>query len=166
MSRFLVAACSVAFLAPTLALGQDTGVRNWTFGYLQGFAEHTIREDRDSLFRITCDVSASDKAAETKYGLLIGIDIEIHGREPPENGTVLISIDDKKFKFSTDESRAIGTLDHIAQSRYYAMWKAMIKGRAMRVTFSDGRSSPFSLSGARKVLGPNPCEAAVLESPL
>jgi len=163
MGRSLVLAFLIAVLAPTLVFGKDTRDRKWSFGFLQGFAEHTILGGTDSLFRITCDVSASDEAAATKYGLLSSLDIRIRGEEPPANSTVLIRIDGRNFKFSTDEFRTIETFNRAARSRYHAMWRAMIKGRAMRVIFSDGRSLPFSLLGARDTLGPNPCDVVAFE---
>lgn len=131
----------MAVLVPALASGKGTRSEKWTIWTGQGIVEYTIRKGGDNVFRITCDENASDAGAATEYGRLMSIDIEIRGQEPPENGTVLISIDDTRFKFSTDESRTIETFNRMAQSSFHAMWRAMTKGRAMRVTFSVGTAA-------------------------
>jgi hypothetical protein len=109
-------AFSFAVLAPTLAFGKEIRSERWTIGTRQGFVEYTVRKGRDNVFSITCDENAFDAGAATKYGRLIIVDVVIRGQAPPENGSVLVSIDGTKFKFSTDESRTIETFDRVAQA--------------------------------------------------
>jgi hypothetical protein len=124
----------------------------WTVGFGQGMVEHTVKNGPGNEFMIVCDTGATEGAERT------GLSVSIQDRGvPPNNGEIRIFVDDEELTFFEDDD-GILINNRAAQSNFEVLWETLRKGRSMRVLFADGRTSSFSLDGARKALGPKACE--------
>ncbi|NBJ13698.1 hypothetical protein [Microvirga arsenatis] len=149
--NILGAALAIALLLPSLAMAQGVRAGKWTSGVGQGIVEHIVRNGPGNDFNISCDVGYSEDAE------LTGISISIRDNGPPPKSTVRIFIDDEEFQFGVDDHGGIKTNYRVNADNFIALWETLRSGKSMRVLFEDGRTSSFSLDGAKKVLGSKPC---------
>jgi len=146
-------AASALASADVQAQGARSG--DWTSGMGQGLIEHIVRNGDGNRFMIVCDEGVTDDAERTN------LDIEIRGDGPPKKSDVKVFVDRREFGFFADEDGAILIDNHAGHANFHTMWETMVKrgSRTLRVVFADGRSSTFSLNGARKVLGTKVCDS-------
>ncbi|MEH3146353.1 MAG: hypothetical protein PGN34_13610 [Methylobacterium frigidaeris] len=133
---------------PVAASAAQAG--DWTVGTGQGYVEYTVRNGPDATFVIACDEGATENGAHSNVGA------EIAGKPPADGTSFEVDLDGKSYRFA--QSEQLGNLrSRASRADFAAMWERMRSAREMRVTFADGRSSPFSLRGVRQALDPKPC---------
>ncbi len=123
----------------------------WSVGYSQGIAEYIVANGPGNDFNISCNENAEDISSPD-------IMIDIIGKKPPANSSVIIILDGIQSKFSTDQYGNIITNCHYCAEVFLSMWYDLKTSKTMLVQFSDGRSSQFSMKGASKILKHAKCK--------
>jgi len=124
----------------------------WTVGFGQGLIEHAVTNGPGNRFMVVCDEGYSENAERTS------LSFTIRDREPPPKSTVRVFVGDEEFTFYADQYSETLINNRAAHSNFVALWEDMARGSgSIRVLFEDGRTSTFSLDGARKALGKKPC---------
>jgi hypothetical protein len=150
MKKIALALMILPFAIPS-ALAQ-TGGGKWRTGFGQGILEISVSNGPGNEFRIDCDLGATEDASRT------GMSFMIRGRYPPPNSEVRVFIDDTEIQFFMDQEYSSKIDNRSAYMNFVALWEEARTGRSMRVLFSDGRTSTFTLNGARAALGAKPCD--------
>lgn len=144
------------FIATILVAISTAGVAeeygDWTVGFGQGYLEHTVKNGPGNEFDIACDVGATMDHART------GIIIEIVGKSPPPQSTVRVILDGDEISLFTDDRGTVTTDCRVCAQNFEHVWGKIRKSKTMLVQLADGRSSKFSLNGAKRALEPKPCK--------
>jgi hypothetical protein len=87
--------------------------------------------------------------------------IEIDKKLAPPKSTIKIVVDDTiESHLYTNEQGAADTGAQVMHGLFREVWNLARRGSTMKVFFSDGRKSIFSLKGSSKLLTEEPCGEA------
>lgn len=142
---------AVLFTVAAIGCTMAEAAPRWRSGFGMGVTELSIDHGPGNAFTINCAESAMRGAS---------IAISIAGKRPEPNSEIRIYVDNEEFQFFTDGMRWIETDSRAASDNFTALWRALRKGRSLRVTFArDMASSTFSTVGAAQVLRADiPCK--------
>jgi hypothetical protein len=139
VAAFLTISSSSAFAEP---------IGRWWHGYGQGTNEYGIKNDSAGSDTVYIACSADSTTVRFSVG----------GVDPQPQSNVVVVIGGEEWELDMDTEGLFPTDNHVAADNFISLWKAMRRRSAMRVRLESGQSTVFTLRGAARVLGSEPCE--------
>lgn len=142
---------NVTALAATMLIAAPVSaepIGRWWTGFGQGTTEYGIKNDSagsDTIY-IAC-------APDHTY-----VSFRVGGVEPKQGETTIITIGADEYELNGGEWGYFETKSHVESDTFIALWQSLRSGAAARVRLQTGQSTAFTLKGASKVLGKEPCE--------